>query len=468
MIYKSFVILLIVASCTTQPVKTAKKIEVLKEEVKPSITTNLKECRKKTKALKYLAKFQKDKVNYRWLTKNSSLDLCEENPPMLKTILNKHSGKIVVLYEEGKLLEIKNNEILKGIKKSSKEEILYKGVSFRKNKNIDKVISDLIYKEKVGIIITWGEKKFLKRVSFWQKRLDIPALVIGNDKRESENKFKVFPNRNNYTSRLVESMKKKGIKRIAILTPAHYEKSSLLKGIIKDLKENEIEIVYDVIYDSNNYDSMNMACRTIFEIDRSKRHGEYMAIMRSERRKAKAKGFKLNRKLVFLPARVNYDAILIPDNFKIVNHFVKLFEYYQMPRIPLIGTYEWRSKDLVKSKHPLLQGALFVDFIGDPNKLPTVVKKENAQRKRIGDSLGLGTDYQLMGYYSSKLASISVKASKNKRKLVSKILKKVKIKDRFFQNKPAFKGNDLNWPSFLFEVNQGEITLAKKQRNEKK
>lgn len=464
MISRRFLLILfIIIGCST-PIKhveeTIPQIEVTKRVKK------IDPCHGLLPALKYLSRYQKKSKGTKFLRGKGAKALCGDHGIKINKILTRHDSKIKILYEDEIKLSLMNHEILKGINKVSetkkkKVEFIHAKVK-NKRKLIDRAISDAVFKDKAGLVIAWGSEKFIKRVQFWQNKLDFPMLFIGGKSKPNENVFKVFPNQENYSEKLVLAMKNKGIKRIAVLTPTHYEKSLFLKTIKKTFEEHDIEIVYDIPYDSNNYESMNYACRMIFDIDKSKRWGEYQSIMRRERRKARAKGFKLNRKLVFLPARVNYDAIFIPDNFKIVNHFVKLFEYYQMPQIPLVGTHEWRSKDLTKTKSKLLSGSIFVDFVGDPRQLPKLVKQGQVSQMRVDESLGLGTDFQLMGYYSSRLATTAIKASKKKRTIVGKILKRVRIKDKFFRNKPAFKeNNNFNWPSFSFEVQGDQITLSR-------
>ena len=451
------------ASCSTQ---------LKYEEVKPVDKVGFKEskeideinhCLKQVSNLRKLARFQKKKKHLNWLTKNSSKTICDNHAKNVVDILNSHSDKIGVLYEGGDALKGMNIGILNGILTVGKEKKSEDIYIIRKTskKKVERQISDLILMKKVGLIITWGSKKFMAKVQRIQKKISFPTLVIGGQNNSQKDVFKVFPNKQNYSDQLVKGMKRKGIKRIAILTPSHYEKSEFLKTIKRTFIKNKMDIVYDIVYSSNNYDSMNMACRNIFQIDKNARWSEYQYIMRKERRKASAKGYKLNRKLVFLPAKVSYDAIFIPDNFKIVNHFAKLFEYYKMPRIPLVGTYEWRSKDLVKSKNRLLNGALFVDFVGDPKQLPSSMRKLEGINKKIDESLGIGTDYHIMGHYSSRLAYIALMSSKNKKKNIVKILKKVRIKDKFFKNSQAFIENEFNWPSFSFEVQNNKVTLGK-------
>ena len=466
--YKYLSILIFLIGCSTfESSKKSNHSLSLKPVKKDSELKTYKRCLSHSKVLKLLLKRQTSLGKYSWLNESSSKQICKKQVKKVTSLMKFHQNTVVVLYEKNKKEHLRNKKILDGIKKSiaskKRATFIFRSVN-KSKKEIDAEVSNIVFKDKAALIISWGGERFLKRLSLWQKHLKIPTLIIGKSPMKSEHQYEVLPNKSNYALQLLKSLKERKIKKLAILTPAKYEKSPLLRLIKDELSRSDIEVVYDVIYNSNNYDSMNYACRKIFMIDKNLRSAEYKKIYLNEKEKANKEGFKLNTDLVFLPAKVSYDAILIPDNFKIVNHFVKLFDFYKMPRIPLVGTYEWRSRDLLSSESDYLQGAMFIDFIGDPNKIPLAIRGTRDQKIQISESLGLGTDYHLMSYYSARLALVSTIDSRSLRKNVSKVLRSVRIKDQFFQNKLAFKENAFNWPSFLFEVDQGEIILSEKEK----
>jgi hypothetical protein len=439
------------------PKKKAPRI-VYKEQAK---------CESNIKYFKLLSKLSQNKNGFMYLTENSTKDLCGVYLRKTTKYINNHSGKIGIIFEEGTGNSEKDKAILSGILRSSKinknsSGYIVKRVKLR-NKNINNALSSLILKKKVGVIITWGKPKFLKKIERWQKRLNIPTLYIDNKTKTSKTAFKVFPNRNNYSLELVKSLRKKKIKRLAILTPKSYKNSKLLLLIKKNLKKYGIKVVHDVLYDANDYHTMEMACRKIFNININGRRAEFNRILKKERKQASAEGFKLNKKLVFLTAQTDFDAIFIPDNFKIVNHFAKLFDYFKAPTIPLVGTYEWRSAELTKTKNKYLEGAIFVDFIGNAKDLP-IWSRKNMKKKNKVD---LNADYKLMGYYSGLLGQKALRKS-NKRKRVENDLRKMKIKDNFLKNSKAFKNNEFNWPSYAFEVRDNQFMPLVKKRNIKR
>ncbi len=191
---------------------------------------------------------------------------------------------------------------------------------------------------------------------------------------------------------------------------------------------------WDQIVFSSRYQS------EIFVIDRYKRQAEYNAIYREEKRKANAQGFGLNKNLVFLPAQVNFDAIFIPDNFKMVNHFAKLFQYYQAKDLTLFGTHEWRSEELVETNKSYLDGSFFVDFIDSPQKF---------NESRLSPTL----DYKLMGYFSGLVAKHALKKAGESRESVTNAL----VKMKFSKDKAAFRRNEFNWPTYAFEIQENRF-----------
>lgn len=454
--FKLLLIFILVYSCATP------KKEIVRPEKKLVLSAESKQCLKNLKYYQLLSELSPRKNRARFLKKYSPTELCTKHLSKTTTYLNTHKGKIGIVFEYKDESKEKDLAILKGLlrsikSKKHKEMFVIRKVKLQ-NKSVNKALSELVFDKKVGALITWGDPRLMNRIQQWQKGLNIPTVYIGHKVTKGKNSFQVFPNRQEYGEKLVYQMKRKGIKRIAILTPERYKKVQLLKKIKKEMKKQGIEIVFDVLYQSSNYDSMNLACRKIFTIDRFARSAEYHAILRDEKQKANAKGFKLNKKLVFLPALVEYDAIFIPDNFKIVNHFAKLFEYYQAKRIPLVGTYEWRSQELFSMENRFLQGSFFVDFVGNPQDVPVLTKKERMQLNPNAN-LGKEIDYKLMGYYTGLLTRKAVARSKKERAKVERDLKKMRIKDRFLKNAKAFDKNKFNWPSYAFEIENDRFKI---------
>ena len=450
-------------SCASSPggdhivtkIKEKKPVEkmVLNEKLDPG-------CLQQAKLYKFLAKEAQSKQD--WFQYHSKV-ICQKYHSQLKSLEQNHANKVGVIIQEGKEFLLKNKLILKGILKyrsqtQSDQRYIIKKVSADPS-SVKKAFAELVVKQKVGLIITWGSQKVVNYISKWQELTNIPTLVLEGQAQTSETRLKLFPNRKNYIAQMLKKIKQKKIKRLAILKPLHYKKAPFLLDIEKHLKQNGIEIVFNEVYDSNTFESLDRTCRKIFNINRYKRREEYMKIRKEEMSKAKEAGFALNEKLVFLPAEISYDAIFIPDNVKIVHHFIKLFDYYKMPKIPLIGTYEWRSKDLLKTNSEYLSNAIFFDFVGDYSKTPVISSLEKQKTQTLEEGLGIENDYRLMGYYAALLSSNAIKKSQQNKKKLVEIMSQMKINDRFLNSNKAFKQNEFNWPSFAFGIKNERVVF---------
>lgn len=397
---------------------------------------DIKGCSKQVQYFRLLSKLS-DK-SFKVLNQLNDEELCVENYSKTKNLLSKHQNRIGIIYTGAD--QTKNTAIIKGLKAAKKDgDFLISKVNFDKAA-INKTLAKMIFEQRVGLIVTWGPDKMLDYIQKWQNGLRIPTIYINKEINKSQHAFKLYPNKANYAFEMLKELRKRNIKRIAILTPLRYKNTKFIQDMKKVFRAAKIEIVFDVSFDSTNYDTMDMACREIFVIDRFKRRGEYNSIYRNEKRKAAAQGFQLNKKLVFLPAQVNFDAIFIPDNFKIVNHFAKLFQYYKARRMTLFGTHEWRSHELVETNKNFLNGSFFVDFVDSPEKY---------NESRLSTTL----DYKLMGYYSGIIGRKALIKTKSNRDLVTKKLKEMK----FSKDETAFRRQEFNWPAYAFEIQKNQI-----------
>ena len=193
-----------------------------------------------------------------------------------------------------------------------------------------------------------------------------------------------------------------------------------------------------------------------------KRSAEYAELLNNSRKKAQSEGVGFNPKTVTLPAIKDFDAVIIPDNFKIIRHFSNIFKYLGVNRIPLIGTYEWRSFDLIHPYDPSLEGSFFVDFIGKYSSLPRslnfAIEKDSPYF--IDPSSVSRIDHSIIGYHSTSI--IDQLLSKNFKKK-SQLIKHLRVMNNthsssYFKQGRIFDQNQVAyWPSFILNIKDGEI-----------
>ena len=400
----------------------------------------IKECTEQLEYFKILEKLSPIHISI--FHTFSEKELCTTHLEETKNLLSGHSKNIGIIFPNQN--KEKNLAILKGLKKAHNLSNVFVVQVKPNKKEINNALAKMIFKKKIGLLLTWGPQNMLTHIEKWQAGLKLPTIYINKKVSKNPLAFKMYPNKANYAFEMITELRRRNIKRIAILTPLKYKNAQFIKDMKKVFNAAKIDIVYDVNYDSNNYDTMDFACREIFVIDRNKRQAEYNSIYIEEKRKANAQGFGLNKKLVFLPAKVNFDAVFIPDNFKMVNHFAKLFQYYQADNLTLFGTHEWRSEELVETNKSYLNGSFFVDFIDSPKRF---------NESRLSPTL----DYKLMGYFSGLVAKSALSKSGKNRKSVTNALLKMK----FSKDKAAFRRNEFNWPTYAFEIQENSFVLSK-------
>ena len=393
----------------------------------------------------------------------STLRIRDVDSVKLKTVASKRIGIII---DKGYDKE-KSQNILNGLKQSAlKIKLKFKGRFFivkstKDASSIKKNINKLKNINKVSVVLSWGDKDYLDEISKQLQSYKLPTFFISKDRFSNKNIYTISPNSMNYGQVLSKALVRRNIKRIAILTPDRYKNSLFLNTVKKQFEKEKITIVYDVPYISNNYYSMSKACEEIFVIDNYKRRVELSKIFTHEKMKAKSQGFSLNKELVFLPAQINFDAIFIPDDFRMARHFVKLFEFYKAKGIQLIGTHEWRSESLLANSEPLLEGAIFVDFIGDYNSTPLAEGTAVKPKYFISSKDSIGLDYSLMGFYAGLLSQIAGNIP-TRAKSINNILKNLNLNDQFLGKRKAFTRNSFNWPTFLFQIKSNHLRIIKK------
>ena len=447
MIFKSLFLTLLFLSCSHQPTVTKEK-KISQKEKNFDLLAKRTECIKRIKYYKLLATQIKQINHHEWIN-HTTISLCSTKLNQITNYFDQHSNKIGLIIQSGDTNHIRAKAIIDGIKESYKKISKKQDIDFiiakkdLNKKELNQAMAKLVLNHKVGLIISWGENRFVKHIQKWQNKLEIPGLFITNHIKTDNQSFKVFPSRKNYVIELIKNLKLKKIQKLAILTPDYIKETPLLKLIKKALPASGIAITHDIEYSYNEYQTYDFACKKLFEIDPIKRKEELELIYVQEELKAQASGYNLDPRHVFLPAKINFDAVLIPDNFKTVLQFTKLFKYYKASNIDLIGTYQWRSEDLLIPKEEYLNGASFVDFLGDYRNLPfKVTQKDSSYR----------IDYKLMGYYTGILAQKAVLKSNQSKNSILKELRNIKINDKFMSNKKAFTNNAFNWPSFSVNV----------------
>ncbi|MBC62680.1 MAG: hypothetical protein CMP11_09540 [Zetaproteobacteria bacterium] len=386
----------------------------------------------------------------------------------LLALYNKHTKTIgIILPLSGKNSKL-GSEVLSGIKKYCQKKKINFDKMFKvydtssESKKVDKVIAQLILKDKISMIIGGVQKKSAQEIKIAADNFFIPSLILNQDSKLFSDKsysFQVFPNIGRFAETIVTESKERSYNSLAILRSTKIGFNERVEKITQEGEKQGLQIeIYD--YEPNNFNSMNAAVENLANLNSK------------ERKKEKTQSFFMNNKMseedkvsfdtnsIVLEPELKVDAIFIPDNFRIIHHFIKLFKYNGINHIPLIGDEKWRSKSLINPWTRFLKGSFFIDFIGFYNHLPSnLLDKKKVDPYFISSHEAYKIDYRSMGYVASSIAIQNIGKEKYRYKLKS-ILKTNPIDSELIKYPIPFQQNHQSlWPTFVFDVKEKNLML---------
>ena len=395
--------------------------------------------------------------------------------------MDQHSGRIGIILPLTGTYATQGQSALNGIKAAAKESrvnldrafvILDSGSSGEGSR---RALARLLFEYQVSIVIGGLSRKEAEPIANYSKAIRFPAFILhGNPKitGKSEYSFRVYPGQNYLANALAAAMQEKKIKKVALLHPSHGSSDELIRSLKRVLPEASIEITREAKYENGNYNSMDAAVRTIFGLTVESRMDEYRQLVLKRRDEARKSGTAFKASSVILSPDYTFQAVLIPDDFRIVRHFVKLMQYHNVQKIPLIGNHSWRSKDLIQPWDASLKGSFFADFIGSYRELPKSIARNITKTseyfvspEQIGD-----LDYKLIGFRAANLAVAAVRKKVKKRRAFPKALRTLKLSDKFFEgNRLAFdRFRSSRWPTYIFTVADKKFSVSKSNRQPRK
>src|SRR5690606_8271449 len=137
---------------------------------------------------------------------------------------------------------------------------------------------------------------------------------------------------------------------------------------------------------------------------------------------------------------VDVDAVFLPDDFRSVRHFAKLFKYFGVEKLAMIGNHEWRSPALIEPFDEFLEGSIFADFIGSyadiprPLRVPVMGSPYFIHPENV-----IGVDFQLIGYRVARTAALASQNPAVKRRHLARMMLQLSSDaESFFGNGPIF------------------------------
>ena len=153
--------------------------------------------------------------------------------------------------------------------------------------------------------------------------------------------------------------------------------------------------------------------------------------------------------------------VLILDNFKMVRHLVNILKSAApSTKFLFAGNQQWRSPALVTPPEEALEGAVFVDFIGNYTDLPRGIDAPVTDSPFFTTAQAASRiDYQIIGHRVGSLAAEALRGGYSRQRIAKALQSMHNHWDRYFpSDEYTFDASrDSTWPAYLFTVHGESI-----------
>jgi hypothetical protein len=324
---------------------------------------------------------------------------------------------------------------------------------------ITKAMAQLVYEDHVSLLIN-SLPHFASAVDELGFSLRIPMIHLTPRPKEkfSTYSYFVFPSESQLARRILDHIAQQSYKKVALLYPAGRHNSPLIEELVSGLAAHNVA-VESAMYAPTDYNSMELAAKKLFKIDPVERSEEWLKLNEEAKKAAEENNVAFNPNSVVLPPINDYDAMILPDNFKNVRHFVKIFKFLGINSLKLIGNQEWRTPDLLVPPEPFLNNSVFVDFIGSYLAVPKpLVPQTQPDSPYFVAAVDAETiDFKIIAYHAGEIAYQAI-AQATKRQAIDNSLAGLSNISQYFARGPVFDGSrQSTWPSYLFKVQGQQI-----------
>lgn len=306
--------------------------------------------------------------------------------------------------------------------KSVSEKINKKLITFSYHdsdpKKIKKTLAKLVFQNKLSLIIggiTAESAAVLAKVS---KELKVPLILFNRNFQHKSRQtiFQALPEKRDIINYLLLQVKNSGIDSLVLVIPntSRDDEISLIEEIAPQIGVN---VLAKQTFTPNNYNSLLRASKIVENLAN-------------------------NRK--------GHLAVFIPGHYDLAFQFAKILSYLSVTKVKILGTHLWRVKGLMDRWEPALDGAAFIDLIGDYKNLPKNIFGRVADHSYLtyGSELG-GIDLRYSGYKVGKVVkNIIFNSKRNKKSILRTML-----------DLPQLKNGKVHWPPYLFELRKRNLVL---------
>lgn len=340
----------------------------------------------------------------------------------------------------------------------------------------ESALAKLLLSHNVSMVIGGLTKVEAGVIEDYSKHLRFSSFILNASKElylDNKNGFQVFPNPRNQADAIVANWQAHGVKEAAILRPSHGASDDLIDRLMAIAPEAGIAIVDDIEYLAGDYPQMNLAVERLFKLtleDKTKdRRVEFEDLLKEKEEEAKKEEVSFNPDRVFLPPQVDFQAIVIPDDFRVMRHFVKLFKFHNVENMRIAGNHMWRSPEMITPWDPYLADSFFVDFIGKYSQLPiranpylrTGTASKNNKSFFLDPEQVVEFDYKLVGFRSSEITMDILRLRVEKRRDIAARAKSMLNTSKHWRDlKFVFDSQrSSNWSISTFALSKDQLSI---------
>lgn len=298
----------------------------------------------------------------------------------------------------------------------------------------------------------------------WAHALKIPSIILNRRQEKPSSKYVFYlgPDLRLLASSLSRYAQHRGLRRITILMPQSSRDGVLVDHFLEQAKHLGLETDGPYLYQNHDFASMDGVLRKIFHIDDPARAEEQFNLLSRMKEKAEKEGVPFDSRSVVLPPEIDTNAIFIVDHFKNVRHLARIMNFYGVRRLPLLGIPKWRAFELLDKSEDILQGAVFVDYIGQYQDLPYRIHSESWQNESFIRPTEVGAvDIKLLLSHAVYAADQAIAGPQAPRFALFRRLESSRPPPgNFFKGPTIFRSNHLAyWPSFTFSLGESSLQL---------
>jgi hypothetical protein len=368
----------------------------------------------------------------------------------------------------GALVSLKSSDspsmaIVEGLKLTTTPDLFTKTFVFRptgaSKEQILASLSELIFVERTGIIL--GSTSILEGEAVEKYIRGLMTVYLGLSDYHAPNNpwyFNATPGSDVLVSGILSRLSAAKVSKIAVLAPE--TATETLSELTEKSAASGIQLVKQATYTPKNFDSLEKAVKDILQLNVEGREKEFKELVKSKTLEAETNGQVFKVENVRLPPIQNFDFLVLPDDFKMVRHIIKMFKFHGVSNIKIAGNHLWRSETLISPWDNLLRQSFFVDFIGSYLELPFKVDPPPQNPLFLLGAQASQVDFKLLGYRAGGIAVSALKFADSRHRVWSRALLETPIEQLGFGKSVAFNSKrKITWPVRYFVPTQKGVIL---------